>query len=46
MLAGRGLGPGSQADDAADEPDLLTTLHAASVTERFALGAKAVLAHH
>ena len=41
MLARRGLGPGSQADEPTDEPDLLTTLHAASVTERVALGPKA-----
>jgi len=41
MLARRGLGPASQADEATEEPDLLTTLHAASVTERVALGPKA-----
>ena len=41
MLARRGLGPADQADEPTDEPDLLTTLHAASLTERVALGPKA-----
>ena len=41
LLTRRGLGPADTTDAAAEEPDVLATLCAASATERVALGPKA-----